>query len=215
MTGRIDASYAGARFRATNGTNTVWFGLNAAGDTWGLYDETNSKYLVQSDGSTIRLNGTANRVDKNLSIKLNGGATEGTNLFTFNGSTAKTINITPASINASPSDHIHAINEIVTGTSTWPDQFLEGNNAEELFMSVEENLNLVRSDLTSAINAIDWFNPGTSIPSNSDLNTYETPGKYYCGTTSTSETLVNCPVSSDNFALFVFSRTSSKGASLN
>lgn len=82
-------------------------------------------------------------------------------------------------------------------------------------MSVEENLNLVRSDLTNAINAIDWFNPGTSIPENADLNTYETPGKYYCGTTNLSGTLVNSPITNDNFSLFVFSRTSSKGASLN
>ena len=38
--------------------------------------------------------GAANSVKTNLIIKLNGGSTEGTNLFTFNGSTAKTINIT-------------------------------------------------------------------------------------------------------------------------
>lgn len=37
-----------------------------------------------------------------ISIKLNGGGTEGTNLFTYDGSTAKTVNITPASIGASP-----------------------------------------------------------------------------------------------------------------
>ena len=36
---------------------------------------------------------------------MNNGATEGTNLFTFNGSAAKTINITPSAIGAAPSSH--------------------------------------------------------------------------------------------------------------
>ena len=39
---------------------------------------------------------------KDLIIKLNSGDTEGTNLFTFNGSTEKTINITPSAISADP-----------------------------------------------------------------------------------------------------------------
>ena len=49
--------------------------------------------------------GAANSVKTNLIIKLNGGSTEGTNLFTFNGSTAKTINITPSAIGAAPTSH--------------------------------------------------------------------------------------------------------------
>jgi hypothetical protein len=48
---------------------------------------------------------SANKVNTNLIIKLNGGSTEGTNLFTFNGSTARTINITPNSIGAAASSH--------------------------------------------------------------------------------------------------------------
>lgn len=49
----------------------------------------------------------ANKVNSNLIIKLNNGATEGTNLFTFNGSVAKTINITPSAIGAAASSHNH------------------------------------------------------------------------------------------------------------
>ena len=37
---------------------------------------------------------------QSLAIKLNGGGTEGTNLFTYNGTAAKTVNITPAAIGA-------------------------------------------------------------------------------------------------------------------
>lgn len=53
--------------------------------------------------------GSANKVNNNLIIKFNGGSTEGTNLFTFNGSAAKTVNITPAGIGASASTHTHNV----------------------------------------------------------------------------------------------------------
>lgn len=51
---------------------------------------------------------SANKVNTSLAIKLNSGTTEGTNLFTFNGSTAKTVNITPSSIGAATSGHTHS-----------------------------------------------------------------------------------------------------------
>ena len=49
--------------------------------------------------------GSATKVNNSIIIKLNGGSTEGTNLFTFNGSAAKTINITPSAIGAAASSH--------------------------------------------------------------------------------------------------------------
>ena len=55
---------------------------------------------------------SANKVNTNLTVKLNSGTTEGTNLFTFNGSAAKTIDITPAAIGASASGHGHTASEI-------------------------------------------------------------------------------------------------------
>ena len=68
---------------------------------------------VTTDGHThnyagsASAGGPANSVKTNLTVKLNGGSTEGTNLFTFNGSTAKTINITPSAIGAAASSHSH------------------------------------------------------------------------------------------------------------
>ena len=50
---------------------------------------------------------SANKVNKSLTVKLNSGTTEGTNLFTFNGSAAKSIDITPANIGAAASSHNH------------------------------------------------------------------------------------------------------------
>lgn len=50
---------------------------------------------------------SANKVNKSLTVKLNGGTTEGTNMFTFNGSAAKSMNITASSIGAAASSHAH------------------------------------------------------------------------------------------------------------
>ena len=49
---------------------------------------------------------------ENLVIKLNGGTEEGTNQFTFDGSAAKTVNVTPDSIGAAASDHNHTHDDI-------------------------------------------------------------------------------------------------------
>lgn len=55
---------------------------------------------------------------KNLIIKLNGGSTEGTNLFTYNVIGEKTINITPAGIGAAASSHNHSWSNITSGKPT-------------------------------------------------------------------------------------------------
>ena len=108
LTGNPTVNKKGARYIATNGTNSVWFGINESDTTWGIYDATNEKYIVQSDGTNIKLNGnaaTATKVNKTLTVKLNSGTTEGTNMFTFDGSAEKVVNITPSSIGAAASSH--------------------------------------------------------------------------------------------------------------
>ena len=45
-------------------------------------------------------------------IKLNGGSTEGTNMFTYDGAAAKSINITPAGIGAAAASHTHTIAQV-------------------------------------------------------------------------------------------------------
>lgn len=47
----------------------------------------------------------------------------------------------------------------------------------------------------------------TSIPENANLNTYVTPGEYYCNSNSTAATVTNCPVTTA-FRLTVESSTS-------
>ena len=51
--------------------------------------------------------GTGNKTKSSITVRFNGGSTEGTDMFTFNGSVAKSINITPAKIGAMPASRIH------------------------------------------------------------------------------------------------------------
>ena len=54
-----------------------------------------------------------------IKIQLNSGTTEGTNQFTYDGSAAKTINITPSSIGAAASSHTHSsVTDIGNGSPT-------------------------------------------------------------------------------------------------
>ena len=47
-----------------------------------------------------------------ITVQLNSGTTEGTNKFTYDGSAAKTINITPSRIGAAASSHTHSYSQI-------------------------------------------------------------------------------------------------------
>jgi hypothetical protein len=95
---------------ATTQNNNLYFRVSKSSDdtTWNAWQK------VSKDGHTHNYAGSssaggaatsANKVNTNLAIKLNGGSTEGTNLFTFNGSAAKTVNITPSAIGAAASSH--------------------------------------------------------------------------------------------------------------
>ena len=50
--------------------------------------------------------GAANSVASSLTLKLNGGTSEGTNMFTFNGGAAKSVNITASAIGAATASDI-------------------------------------------------------------------------------------------------------------
>lgn len=43
----------------------------------------------------------AAKVNSSITVKLNGGTTEGTNMFTFDGSAAKSVDITPSGLGIS------------------------------------------------------------------------------------------------------------------
>lgn len=73
-----------------------------------------SRILQDSNGNIKAYKSTIG----NLAIKLNGGTTEGTDLFTYNGSAAKTVNITPDAIGATVIPFIIGTQTAATGTWT-------------------------------------------------------------------------------------------------
>lgn len=77
--------------------------LTFTGAVTGSYDGSADQTInIPTSGST----------DGSLIVKLNGGTSEGTDMFTFNGSTTKNINITPESIDAATADHDHVSADI-------------------------------------------------------------------------------------------------------
>ena len=77
-------------------------GLQGALDGKAASSHTHTKSQITDFPSSIK-NPTS------VVIKLNGGTTEGTNMFTYDGSAAKSISITPAGIGAAASSHTHTI----------------------------------------------------------------------------------------------------------
>lgn len=123
--GTADTYYHAIDF-GYSGHNQVDF--HEYGGIWNFYKNTAGTSSggtlvasIQSDGFHGALIGnaqSASKVTNNLIIKLNSGSTEGTNLFTFNGSVAKTVNITPSAIGAAASSHTHSYLPLSGGTLT-------------------------------------------------------------------------------------------------
>ena len=90
-------------------------------------------------------------------IKLNGGTTEGTNMFTYDGSAAKSINITPAGIGAAASSHTHTIAN-VTGLQTALDgKAASGHNHDTVYSKLNHthtiaNVANLQATLDSKVN---------------------------------------------------------------
>ena len=67
-----------------------WLGLGNVDNT-----ADNDKYVAYAQRA-----GNADKVQNTLIVRLNGGRTEGSNMWTFDGSTGRTINVTPAKVGA-------------------------------------------------------------------------------------------------------------------
>ena len=110
----------------TIGSGNVTISSTDTNTTYTLSGSNATVTLTPSSGSaqsvTVNNVASANKVANSLKVQLNGGTTEGSSQFTFNGSTPKNINITPANIGAATSGHTHNItlSGNVTGTGTIP-----------------------------------------------------------------------------------------------
>lgn len=104
-------SGANVTLSRTNGNVTI--SSTDTNTTYTLSGENAKVTLTASDGTkhsvTVNNVASANKVAKSLKIQLNGGETEGSNQFTFDGSAGKQVNITPANIGAATSGHTHNI----------------------------------------------------------------------------------------------------------
>ena len=141
--------------------------------------------------------GAADRVASNLAIKLNGGTTEGTNLFTFNGSAAKTVNITPAAIGASATGHTH---NYAGSSSAGGAAILSEKVANTLTVNMGSNAILFDGSAAKTVN----ITPAAIGASASD-HTHNYAGSSTAGGAATSATKVPVPVGT---VLFSISSTS-------
>lgn len=81
--------------------SVAWGNVTGKPSTYTPSSHTHTKSQITDFPSTM-----AN--PHSITIKLNGGSTEGSNLFTYNGSSAKSLNITASSIGAASSGHTHS-----------------------------------------------------------------------------------------------------------
>lgn len=81
--------------------------ISAEIDSDVLVETNRAKAAEQALQANIDKKAATGHSHNNLVIKLNGGSTEGNNLFTYVGTADKTIDITPAKIGASASGHNH------------------------------------------------------------------------------------------------------------
>ena len=131
--------------------------------------------------------GAANSFANNLKIQLNGGSTEGTNLFTYNGSGAKSINITPSSIGAAASSHgthvsystttpkvagtgaVGSESSVARGDHVHPAQTtVSGNAGSATKLQTARNINGTAFDGTANITTAQWGNARNIYISDSD-----------------------------------------------
>lgn len=85
----IDLSLLG---KAVEQITPEWLGLGNVDNT-----ADNDKYVAYAQRA-----GNADKVQNALTLRLNGGRTEGSNMWTFDGSTGRSINVTAAKVGAVP-----------------------------------------------------------------------------------------------------------------
>lgn len=116
----IDALKTAVDAKPSTDTNTTYTFANGTDGSFTVTPSTGGAQKVTigkpATAGTADNATTAAKVAQSLVVKLNGGTAEGTSQFTFNGSAAKTVNITAASVGAAASTHQHSAADITSGT---------------------------------------------------------------------------------------------------
>lgn len=149
-----------------DGTNVKWrqlpstsFSDNNTTYTLSNGDTANTVKLTSSSGNaqTVTINNvahassadqasTASKVANSLTIKLNSGSTEGSNQFVYNGSAAKSVNITASGIGAATSSHTHG--NITNGGSLQTNDITIANGDKLVVTDSSDSAKIARSSVT-------------------------------------------------------------------
>ena len=134
-----------------------------------------------------------------LTMQFNGGTTEGTNKFTFNGGAAKTVNITPAAIGAAAASHSHSGYAPTSHTHNYAGSGSAGGPANSAIkLATARTINGISFDGTKNIEIPNSYSKQLT---SEDLNTLLTPGNYFA---AGGNTVKNKPSSVENFGLVIY-----------
>ena len=97
----MTVNISGSAASAATASSVAWGNVSGRPSTFTPSSHTHTKSQITDFPTTLK-NPTS------LVIKLNGGTTEETNMFTYDGSTAKSLSITPSAIGAAASSHTHS-----------------------------------------------------------------------------------------------------------
>lgn len=97
----MTVNISGSAASAATASSVAWGNVSGKPSTFTPSSHTHTKSQITDFPTTLK-NPTS------LVIKLNGGTTEGTNMFTYDGSTAKSFSITPSAIGAAAASHSHS-----------------------------------------------------------------------------------------------------------
>lgn len=97
----MTVNISGSAASAAVASKVTWGNVSGKPSTFTPSSHTHTKSQITDFPTTLK-NPTS------LVIKLNGGTTEGTNMFTYDGSTAKSFSITPSAIGAAAASHSHS-----------------------------------------------------------------------------------------------------------
>ena len=104
-TDNLDSAAGYVEYTAGTAASVPWSGVQGKPSTFTPSSHTHTKSEITDFPSTLK-NPTS------IKIQLNGGTSEGTDQYTYDGSAAKNINITASGIGAAASSHSHAISDI-------------------------------------------------------------------------------------------------------
>ena len=100
-TNTMTVNITGSAASAATASSVAWGNVSGKPSTFTPSTHTHTKSQITDFPTTLK-NPTS------LVIKLNGGSTEGTNMFTYDGSAAKSFSITPSAIGAAAASHSHS-----------------------------------------------------------------------------------------------------------